>query len=160
MIDTCILKDLFDYSPQGGLIRKKSLTNSKAGVLIGFGTKNGYRCAMVNHKTYPLHRLVWMWHGNAATNALDHINGDPSDNRIENLRIATRSQNMCNRKTPTHNTTGAKGVIWKKDKRLWCVRIGVCGVRKQIGYFEDLELAELVAIEARNKYHGAFANHL
>jgi HNH endonuclease len=159
MLTTEKLKALFDLSANGGLVRKKTSTNSPAGQEVGFAGRNGYVYAMVEGKTYPLHRLVWMWHGNPDTKSLDHIDCDASNNRIENLRIASKSQNMQNRGIPSNNTSGTKGIHWHRGKKRWCVRIGVFGVRKYIGYFKDLELAELVAIEARNKYHGAYARH-
>ncbi len=152
------LRQIFDYC-DGKLIRKIAISNnSKIGEIAGFHGKNGYFYASVDDKTYPLHRLIWIWHGKEEC-GLDHINNDPSDNRIENLRPASHSQNMWNKRIAKNNSTGVKGVIWKKDKQKYRVRIGVNGKRIHIGDFVDLELAELVAVEARAKYHGQFANH-
>ena len=69
------------------------------------------------------------------------------------------TKNGKNRKTPKNNTSGVKGVSWHKRSKKWVVSIGVNWKRKALGYFDDLDLAELVSIEARNKYHGEFANH-
>jgi hypothetical protein len=67
---------------------------------------------------------------------------------------------MSNRKLFKNNTSGCKGVYWNKRNRKWQVSVGVSKKQKHIGYFDDLELAELVALEARDKYHGNFAKHL
>jgi hypothetical protein len=90
---------------------------------------------------------------------LDHIDGNRSNNKIENLRAATVSQNLQNSKTYKSNTSGIKGVSWEKDRNKWKVQIMLRGKNKVIRNLEDLELAELVAIEVRNKYHGEYANH-
>ncbi len=79
------------------------------------------------------------------------------DNRIENLRLATASQNMMNRKKFKNNRSGVTGVSWHKKSERWFVYIDANKKRKNIGYFDDFELAELVAIEARDLYHGKFA---
>jgi len=158
MITTNRLRELFDYC-DGTLVRRITVSNnSKVGEVAGFVGSFGYLYASVDGKTYPLHLLVWIWHGNAPAK-VDHENTKRHDNRIENLRLATRSQNMCNRRRPVNNTSGVKNVIWKKDKQKYRVRIGVNGKRMHIGDFADFELAELVAIEARAKYHGQFANN-
>lgn len=159
MISHSRLKELFDYSPDGGFIRKVVLNRrSKVGEYVyGFSDRLGYKYASVDSKTYPMHRLIWAWHGHEESE-LDHVNRIRSDNRIENLRPASRCQNMWNKGKQSNNTSGVKGVCWKKDKDAWSVRLGVEGRRLHIGYFKEIELAELVAIEARAKYHGSFAN--
>jgi hypothetical protein len=92
---------------------------------------------------------------------VDHINMDRSDNRIENLRLATRSQNMMNMPAHADSKSGVKGVSWREDTKKWAVRVTIGGgVYKSFGCYDDLELAELVAQEAREKYHGEFARHV
>ena len=154
------LRELFDYSPETGeLIRMTPTSNrGKFGEVAGFVGKNSYLYASVDGKTYPLHRLVWQWHGKAPADFIDHIDRTRSNNRIENLRSATISQNLWNKGIGKNNTTGVKGVIWHKAKRKYRVRLGVNGKRMHIGDFDDLELAELVISEARAKYHGQFAS--
>lgn len=154
------LRELFDYRADGNLVRKIALSrSSKIGEPIGFSDTLGYRYASIGSKTYPLHRLIWAWHGLESAEELDHINRIRDDNRIENLRAANCNQNRWNKGIQSNNTTGVKGVCWKKDMNAYCVRIGVNKKRLHVGYFDDLELAELVAAEAREKYHGAFAHY-
>jgi hypothetical protein len=80
-------------------------------------------------------------------------------NKISNLREATYQENSENYKTPKTNKSGVKNVSWYKSLNKWVVSISIRKTKKTVGYYDDLELAELVAIEARNKYRGEFANH-
>lgn len=162
MVTTDRLRQLFDYCNEtGALKRKVSISrSSKVGEAIGCKHPAGYVHASVDRKVYPLHHLVWIWHGKTHTKFLDHIDRNPSNNRIENLRAVTHAQNMWNKSVQKNNSTGASGVSWHKTKGKYQVRIGANGSRIHLGYFDDFDLAELVSIEARAKYHGAFAAFL
>ena len=78
-------------------------------------------------------------------------------NRLENLREVTRSENQYNKGMCKSNTSGFRGVSWHKHSKSWVVRVCTKGKSKSIGYFKDLELAGLVADEARALHHGKFA---
>lgn len=71
----------------------------------------------------------------------DHINGDTLDNRDENLRVVTASQNAANSKHRKHNTSGHRGVFWHKASGKWCVRVRFNNKHFYGGYFSDLHLA-------------------
>jgi hypothetical protein len=90
---------------------------------------------------------------------VDHINGNRSDNRIENLRACSQADNNKNVRTSKVNKSGVKNVSWYAPYQKWRVALRVKGKQKCIGYYGDKELAALVAHEARNKYRGEFANH-
>jgi hypothetical protein len=154
------LKDMFDYREDGNLIRKHATmgNGNYAGKTVGWADNKGYVSTKIHGASYRVHRLIWMWHYGELPEQLDHINGCKSDNRIENLRLASNSENMMNRKTFKNNSSGCKGVSWHQKNQKWFVYVDVNKRRKNIGYFDDLELAELVATEAREKYHGKFAN--
>ncbi len=89
---------------------------------------------------------------------VDHINGDGLDNRVENLRIATSSENNYNTGKQSNNTSGYKGVSWHKTRKTWQVLIGVGGRLIRIpGVFNSAEDAARAYDEAAKKYHGVFA---
>lgn len=121
--------------------------------------KYGYYYVVFKQKRYRLHRLIYMYHHGELPQFIDHIDNNPVNNRIENLRPATHKQNMQNMKKPRSNTSGVKNVSWSKAAKKWGVRMTIGNVHKHIGLFEDLELAELVAMEARLKFHKQFARH-
>jgi Demerecviridae HNH endonuclease len=90
---------------------------------------------------------------------IDHIDGDPGNDRFSNLRSTTRSQNLCNRRTMRNNRSGHKGVSWSKTHNNWRVQIYFNRAHIFIGMFDDLETAAAAASQARNRLHGEFANH-
>lgn len=159
MLTTERVRELFDYLPTGKLVRLvRHSRRSKVGEEIGSTDSLGYRQASVDGRIYMVHRLIWLWHGNDAAEELDHINGNRADNRIENLRAATHAQNGWNKRLQSNNTTGVKGVTWKREKQMFCVRVAANGQRHHIGYFKSLEAAALAAETARLHLHGAFAH--
>ena len=89
---------------------------------------------------------------------VDHINGDPLDNRKSNLRPCTHLQNMCNKRKQTNNTSGYKGVNWHIGTKKWWARITVNGRQISLGIHPTKESAALAYNEAAKKYHGEFAS--
>lgn len=89
---------------------------------------------------------------------VDHINGNGLDNRRENLRLATTSQNNQNSRLPRTNTSGYKGVYWEKKRAKWHAQITINNICIFLGRFEDKEIAYQAYCEAAIKYHGEFAN--
>lgn len=156
-----LLKDLFDYREDGVFVRKVSTSNRvKVGDVVGWeNVKGRYLAACVNGKKHYMHRLIFLYHHGYIPKYIDHIDNDGTNNRIENLREATHSQNLCNTKRRKINKSGAKNVSWCRSSKKWGVYLRIKGKQTYFGVYEDLELAELVAIEAREKYQGQFANH-
>lgn len=97
-----------------------------------------------------LHRLIM---SPLPEQEVDHINHIPYDNRKENLRIVSRSQNQMNTMTSTRNTSGVKGVHWDKDMNKWRVRITVDGKRISLGFYSDINEAAKARKEAEIKYY-------
>ena len=87
---------------------------------------------------------------------IDHINGNGLDNRKENLRICTRSQNNGNIRIPRHNTSGIKGVSWYRPTKKWVAQIGNNSKRVCLGYFSSKLEAKSVYTLASEKYFGEF----
>lgn len=154
-----MLNELFEYR-DGEIYYKVSRSRNKAGSKAGTYRPhdNAYQ-VIINGKHYLTHRIVFMMHNGYLPQFVDHIDRNRSNNKIENLREATLEQNAQNAKIRKDATSGVKGVSWSKVDKAWRVRVQANGQRKDFGGFKDLELAELVAMEARDKYHGKYANH-
>lgn len=125
--------------------------------LYAVGT-SGYLQGSLLGRNCRAHRAAWaIYHGEWPTEHIDHVNGVRADNRICNLRQATRSQNLCNRGAPSHNTSGFKGVYWSAREKKWHVQICFGGKRKSMGYFKDKADAVSAYAQAARQYHGDFA---
>ena len=124
------------------------------GTIAGSKNLNSHIQIYVNCKKYWAHRLVWLYHYGYMPKIIDHINGDPSDNRIENLRECSHSENLRNVGKSKSNTSGVKGVSWSKAAQKWEARCG-----KYLGLYETKEEAAKVVQEYREKNHGIFSHH-
>jgi hypothetical protein len=147
------LKELFDYQ-DGALIRRKDGRSA----VITMGAKR-YERVSVDGKIQTLHRMVYLWHHGHLPKTLDHIDGNRTNNKIENLREATQQQNCLNRKHHSNSKSPYKNVYWHTAAGKWTVVMSLNHKRKVFGYFDDIELADLVAHEARDKFQGQFARH-
>jgi hypothetical protein len=158
MLSQVELHQRFEYRNGELFYKISSSPKIKAGNKVGT-LNNGYIKVSIGRKKYLAHRIIWMMQYGFLPAEIDHINNNRSDNRIENLRQVNRTQNRCNISSYKNNTSGTKGVSWQSNLSKWQVSISVDGKRKYLGVFKDLELAELVSMEARNKFHGRYANH-
>ena len=128
------------------------------GKKAGSKRKDGYSFVRLNKKCYGVHQVIFALHHKYIPEEIDHIDNNPSNNCIENLRAATRSQNAMNQPISARNKSGIKGVYWHKLAKKWIAQLVVNKQYIYLGLYDDIELAELVSIEARNKYHKEFAN--
>lgn len=87
---------------------------------------------------------------------VDHANRNSLDNRRINLRLATRSQNMCNTTKRPGTMSKYKGIIWDSRKRKWRALISVNGKNKYLGRFKSQELAHAAYAKASKELHGEF----
>ena len=155
------LREALDYDPSSGAFRWRE---SRSGIVGGAGSVagapdgQGYRQIGIDGRLYREHRLAWMWvTGSWPADDLDHINGDRSDNRIENIRPATRSQNNANGRRPKDNTSGHKGVSFDKKRQRWHAYVSKNYKRCHVGYFETLDEARLARAAAAERFYGEFA---
>jgi hypothetical protein len=124
MITQSEIRKLFDYLPNGTLIHKTTRRGGKQkGSVAGSPHNAGYLQITIDGNKYLIHRLVWLWHFGKFPKQLDHINRIRSDNRIENLRECSYSQNHGNRSLQSNNTSGAKGVFLDKRDNVWMVSV-------------------------------------
>ena len=155
MITQKRLKELFDYDDStGNLVWKVNRgTNKMIKKMAGTAASKGYWRMYVDYKWYQAHRLVWLWHhGFMPKKYLDHINGVRHDNRIENLREATHSENAQNqKKANTRNLSGLLGV--SKDRKRWRSEIKINDRRIHIGMFATPEEAHLAYLAKKRELH-------
>lgn len=154
------LRELFNYDQETGLLiwRERPPSDFKnvaahnsfvtrcqgrpAGHIDGLG----YRIIRIGHDGYKAHRLIWLyvvgeWPAYPQFE-IDHLNGDRSDNRIQNLRKVTKSENQRNGSMRSTNSSGVIGVNWVKSKRRWVARIWDGPRHRYLGQFKSLEDAQ------------------
>lgn len=143
------------YDPEtGDFTWLESLTRRKAGTKA---TKRPYVQFRVRGKLLYAHRLAWLYvHGEWPRGQLDHINGDPSDNHIANLRLATPKQNMANVRIHRDNKSGFKGVCQVKGGK-FMASIKEGGKVKYIGLFDSAASAHWAYWCEARRIHGDFA---
>ena len=160
MIDLEYARSILSYDPKTGLFTRIKTTKGKAKIGTNAGSKcHGYILIGLRDKKVRAHNLAWLfYYGVEQDGMLDHINHNRSDNRIENLRIASRLENNKNTSLRKDNTSGFCGVYFRNDSKKWQVEISINGKRTKIGAFHKKE----DAIEARKKaniVHGYHENH-
>ena len=155
IMNTCSVRKIFDY--RDGHLYWKERSNMRHSIENPAGTVNsiGYRVVTYKGKKIHAHRLIWLWHGKDLPKMIDHINGDTTDNRIENLRPSDNSTNQCNSKLKSLNTSGVRGVSWCNTYNKWVVQIRrdrkVTSAR-----FKDFNDAVSYAETKRRQLHGEF----
>ena len=108
---------------------------------------------MVRRKTYKAHRLAWFYvYGEWPKDMIDHKNGIPWDNSINNLREADKVLNGINREKPRNNTSGYKGVSYNKKEKKYKAYITVDKQRIELGTFENIFDAAAASLKAEKEY--------
>lgn len=122
---------------------------------------DGYSIVAWNKSHLLIHRAVWTMFNRqlAKGEDIDHINGNRADNRIENLRLCSRSENLRNAQKRKDNTSGIKGVGLHALTGKWRARISIAGKQVYLGLFQSLKEAEYAIMKIRAEAHGQFANH-
>lgn len=144
-----MLRSLLAYDAETGVFTWRARTSNriKVGDVAGAKSKDGYVLIRLNGTLYKAHRLAWLYvYGEWPDAEVDHINGDPGDNRICNLREATRKQNMENVKLSSSNSTGFRGVTFNKRLQKYKATMRHHTQTLNLGHFETVEeAAEVVA---------------
>ena len=166
-----LVRSLIAYDPQTGLLtwrergpemlstrRAHSSWNARyAGRLaLHCDDGKGYRHGRIFRKHLFAHRAAWMIaNGSMPPDRIDHINGNGSDNRLENMRAVTNSDNGRNSKRSSRNKSGVTGVCWVKRQQKYLAYIGSASNREYLGTFGDLSSAAAArrAAEVRHGYH-------
>jgi len=149
-----VLKRTFRYDPETGYLYDLNK-------VCGYKDTHGHLKIYFRGCAFQAHRLVWVMHNGPIEGGLfiDHINGKRDDNRIENLRLATNTQNLWNAHGPSkNNKSGFKGVNWDKVYNKWKASISANGKRHHLGYFSNPEDAGEAYRKAAKELHGDFAS--
>lgn len=155
------LRKILHYEPATGVFTHLIAypkSRVEVGSIAGHVEKSGYRRIKIARRHYPAHRLAWLYvYGEWPNGQVDHANRNPDDNRIENLRIATRSQNQGNSVKPRHGAGSSRGAHFNRFKGRWQATIRLNGKTKFLGYFASEELAHEAYMAAAKAKYGPFA---
>ncbi len=138
------VRQLLKYNPENGELiwlfnrQRPDLIGCEAGYV---DTSNGYRYVAVDGTTYLLVRLVWFMETGEWPQTIDHINGDPLDDKFSNLRNVSKGQNVANSGLKSTNTTGFKGVSYCSATRKYRASITINQVSKNLGRYRTPEEA-------------------
>lgn len=150
------LRERLSYCADSGLFRWRS--GPRTGLVAGNKNACGYWVVGLNGKQYGAHRLAWLYvYGVVPDGEIDHIDRNRLNNRLNNLRVTSRTENAQNMSMINgpirRNKSGVIGVSWNKSKKRWAVNITADGKRKFLGYFDDIEEARLVREQAKRELH-------
>lgn len=157
--------EIFTYEDKSGkLIRKAFASKRSGGAVLGMPVgaigSHGYLEVRVLMKLYLVHRIIWQMHFGDIPKGMqiDHIDGNRTNNRIENLRMVSNHENHQNMKLKTNNKSGINGVRWNKLNMKWKAEISVNGKSKSLGEYSDIKSACEARIVAE-VIHGYHRNH-
>jgi hypothetical protein len=153
------LRDVLLYDPEtGDFTWKKDMWCAEAGSRAGYRRPDGYRIITVSKHQYRAGRLAWFFsYGEWPSIEIDHINGVRDDDRIANLRIATRSQNVANTRKKCSSRNLLKGVTLTRSGKRYMAQIRIGGKNTRLGTYDSEQEAHEAYLAAAQKEFGAFA---
>lgn len=130
-----------------------------AGKVAGTTLNTGYRAVSVDWRKYLLHRVIWLIvHGEWPKGTIDHEFGDRAANQTEHLRDIPKAEQCLNSAMRHDNTSGVTGVSWNRAKGKFAAYVNRDGVRKRLGYFDDIASAA-AARKVAERAAGFHPNH-
>ncbi len=153
------IRELYNYDPETGIFTRRVKTgrSTVVGEAVGSLALNGYLRITVDNVRLLAHRAAWMYSMDEIPDGdIDHINGDRQDNRLCNLRKATRSENMQNeRRSRAGSKSGLLGAFWHSASGKWMARVRIPGGHgyEYLGLFETAEQANAAYIAAKRRLH-------
>lgn len=150
------LKELLYYDPQTGVFtwRVDRSRLAKSGCVAGSINSCGYRNIWIDRKQYKASRLAWLYvHGAFPSGFIDHIDRVRANDRISNIRVASRSENGQNLTVKKNNKSGFVGVNWHKGTSKWTAQIMINGKKIYLGVFNTPEEAATARARAKAVYH-------
>jgi hypothetical protein len=153
------LRELLHYDPDTGIFAwRVGRQGTPQGSIAGNRRRDGRVLIGIDQVRYMAHRLAWLYvTGQFPDTDLDHKDCDPSNNRFDNLRPATFSQNQRNQPTPRNNTSGFKGVTFHKQRGRWRAQIKHKGKVKHLGLFDTPQEAHQAYCKAATEIDPQFA---
>ena len=163
-----LIRELFDYDEVSGIVTWNNPRSNRVRKGTAVGTRKASNCKKYlkveitterGKFSYMLHRVIWMHVTGEDPGALqiDHIDGNGLNNAFSNLRKSDASENQCNTKKRSNNSSGFKGVGWSKLHKRWRARIQFKGREHSLGLFDTPELAHMAYCKAAAELHGEFA---
>lgn len=148
------VNEVLDYDEKTGLLKwSEKAFHTVRGKIAGNINAGGYIELQCKCKRMYGHRVAWLLTNKEwPSGEIDHINGDRSDNRIENLRIVSSQQNSKNAKRHKGNSSGVTGVYWNKRAKKWQAYICIDGKQTYLGIFDVLGDAKTARKEAEVEY--------
>lgn len=171
--DVSYLRQRLDYDPATGIFIWRARPAEQfpdaahghtwntryAGKSAGSMNNSGYLKIGIDDEQFLAHRIAWlMFHGSSVPHDIDHVDGNRTNNRIANLRAATRAENLANMRRLKTNT-GIKGVYFDAKRQKFQAHITVSYRQHNLGRFDTLEEAITARREAAMRLHGSFARH-
>ena len=155
-----VLREIFEYRDTHLYWRRRRQGTRDINKPAGCIENSGYRRIHLNKKMYKAHRLIWAHqHGYYPDGHIDHIDGNRSNNAIDNLRLATHSENLCNRGKTSNNSSGYKGVYKCRRSGKWIGKIMKDYKEHHLGRFDTAEKAHQAYEDAASKLHGQFHHY-
>lgn len=162
-MDRQTLSKMFSYCERTGELTR--MTGRHKGKVAGCKwtskkRKTSYIILDIFGKQNRAHNVIWtMLHGNIPKPLqIDHIDGDGTNNRLDNLRLVTSKENNHNQPRRSNNTSGVMGVYYRKNRQVWGARIILNGASIFLGEYKDKFNAYCAKKSAENKY-GFHPNH-
>lgn len=159
--DVDLLKYLFRLDHETGVLVRNvtRAPNAQKGDIVGSVDGKGYLHVNICGRFYRVHRIIFLLHyGYEPPAHIDHIDGDRSNNRPENLRPATDQQNAGNvLRMFKHNTSGYRGVSLNTRSQKWHAQIKIFGKQTYLGRFDTQEEAAAAYAKAAEDHFGSFA---
>lgn len=150
------LKSILEYDQNTGVFKwiKRLSKRVHVGDIAGHLVDDGYVLIGIGRSVYRAHILAWLYvHGEYPNSQIDHINQNKQDNRILNLRLVSKKQNMENRGSQKNNTTGFKGVSWHKQRKKFVAWIKHNGKQRYLGIYASAEQAYSAYQKAAAELH-------
>jgi hypothetical protein len=157
------VSELLSYDSEKGVLTwlcsRGSVTKGALAGQLHSDKRNQYIRTRVDGKKYFAHRLIWLLiNGEWPSGQIDHIDGNGLNNRVENLRDVSQSENLKNSRAHLNNSSGETGVFWHKRWEKWRAQIRANGKANHLGYFQSVDEAA-DAYKSAKDYYGYSDRH-